>query len=152
MDDGRSDGYAIRKRLRLLQYDYGASGAYFVTICTKGRHNFFENDELKNILEMQWRELVEHFAGIELDVFMVMPDHVHFVVWINSKIEGLSCLPDLVKRYKSLVSVAWIRYMQQSGTKGTGKIWQVSYHDHIIRNELDLDEKREYILNNPIKG
>lgn len=79
-----------RRSIRLKNYDYSQAGAYFVTICTQGRDCLFgeiENSEMQLSLAGQavavcWPNLPRHFDNIELDEFVVMPNHVHGIVVI----------------------------------------------------------------------
>ncbi len=141
-----------RKRLRLANFNYGSSGAYSVTICTKGRQPFFTIPALCQIVESEWEALPHHFSGIAPDTLVVMPEHLHAILWIDDEVEGSPTLIDVIGGYKSIVSVAWLRYLKQTGMKGPYYLWQRSFHDHVIRNERDLQEKQQYILNNPIKA
>lgn len=139
-----------RKSLRLAGYYYGTSGAYSVTICTEHRQPYFKQPMLEQILKEEWINLPQHFAGITPDVLVVMPDHIHGVVWIDEEVENAPTLDKLIGGYKSITNVLWLRYMKKTGTKGSWKLWQRSFNDHIIRNEQDLREKQNYALNNPI--
>ena len=68
---------------RLKNYDYSSNGAYFVTICTKNRQNFFgeiTNGKLSNIKQTQiakkcWFDLPNHYPNCVLDKFVIMPNH-----------------------------------------------------------------------------
>jgi len=83
--------YPQRKSPRKRGYDYSQSGAYFVTICTYNRARLFGkivNDEMQlndigRIAEASWGEIPHHFAGVELDCYVVMPNHVHGIILIN---------------------------------------------------------------------
>jgi REP element-mobilizing transposase RayT len=141
-----------RKSLRLRDYDYGSSGAYFVTLCTRRRQPFFVIPALRQILEAQWEALPYHFLGITPDTFMVMPDHLHAILWIDANVRRSPNLSEAIGGYKSIVSVAWQRYLEREGLEDTRLLWQRSFNDHIIRNEQDLQVKRKYILDNPIKA
>jgi REP element-mobilizing transposase RayT len=141
-----------RQSLRLSDYDYGSSGAYSVTICTRKRQPFFTIPALRQILEAQWEALPLHFVGITPDTLVVMPDHLHAILWIDAEVKGSPDLSEVIGGYKSIVSVAWLRYLKREGVKGPGQLWQRSFNDHIVRNERDLQEKQKYILNNPIKA
>ncbi len=76
---------------RLQGYDYSQAGAYFVTICTEGRKQFFGkmvNGEIKlnnmgNIVTQAWHELPNKFSSIRLDEFIIMPNHIHGILWIR---------------------------------------------------------------------
>ncbi|GEM_PF-3146433 len=80
-----------RKPNRMLQQDYSAPGAYFVTICTLGMVEHLgdtdsgrmELNDFGIIVETQWRWAFDHFDGIETDAFVVMPNHVHGIVFIT---------------------------------------------------------------------
>jgi hypothetical protein len=71
-----------RKSMRLPEYDYSLPGAYFITACTKRREILFETPDAKLAVESAWDSLLDIFANIELGEFVVMPNHVHCIVWI----------------------------------------------------------------------
>lgn len=94
-----------RRSIRLKGYDYARAGAYFVTICTKGREHLFGRiekgtvfpSEQGRIAERCWRHLSDHFWEVELDEFVLMPNHVHGIIIINHANEfnvGAKHLPD----------------------------------------------------------
>jgi REP element-mobilizing transposase RayT len=86
-----------------------------------------------------------------LDSFVIMPDHVHFIVWLSPKEGTLSpSLGDVVGTLKCITAVKWSCHLKATGNHQPGKLWQDRYYDHIIRNENDLNIKRQYIQNNPI--
>ena len=80
-----------RQSIRLDEYDYSQSGAYFLTICTEGSIPIFgtiENGEMflndfGKIAYCQWQKIPERFAIVELDVFQIMPTHMHGIVFIH---------------------------------------------------------------------
>lgn len=72
-----------RRSIRLKGYDYHNAGAYFVTICTKNRECVFEDPIVIGIINDVWKALPSWFPTIKLDEFVIMPNHVHFVVWIT---------------------------------------------------------------------
>jgi REP element-mobilizing transposase RayT len=72
-----------RRSIRLKGFDYHNAGAYFVTICTKNRECVLEDPIVNGIIHDVWYALPSWFPTIELDEFMVMPNHAHFVVWNN---------------------------------------------------------------------
>lgn len=71
-----------RRSIRLKGYDYRNAGAYFVTICVENRECLLDDPILRAIINDVWRALILWFPNIELDEFVIMPNHVHFVVWI----------------------------------------------------------------------
>ena len=77
-----------RRSIRLQSFDYAAAGAYFVTICAQGKECLFgavvdgvmtENDAGR-MVQSVWSGLPERFPGMETDSFMVMPNHLHFIL------------------------------------------------------------------------
>lgn len=80
-----------RKSPRLKGYDYSSEGMYFVTICTYQRDLIFgdvvdgemELDKLGKIVQWHWFDLPSHFPSVDLDMMVVMPNHIHGIVAIN---------------------------------------------------------------------
>ena len=81
-----------RKQLRIKGYDYSGYGPYFITICTKDKRcTFGEVDGSKmklnplgEMVEKWWNELTNKFPNIELDQFIVMPNHFHAIIVLNA--------------------------------------------------------------------
>lgn len=104
-----------RKSPRLQAYDYAQSGAYFVTICTHQRQCWFgyiANEEMRysglgEIAALRWLALPEHFPTVELDLWVVMPNHVHGIVVLHE--DGSARLTDVIGNYKAAVTRAWRR-------------------------------------------
>ncbi len=71
-----------RKPTRPPGYDYSLPGAYFVTACTRNRQFLFETRAAKLAVESAWHSLSDIFANIELGEFVVMPNHIHGIIWI----------------------------------------------------------------------
>ena len=71
-----------RKSIRLRGYDYTRAGAYFITICTHHRECLFDDQVLRSVVETQWRLLPIHFTHLQLDEWVVMPNHLHAIVVI----------------------------------------------------------------------
>jgi REP element-mobilizing transposase RayT len=80
-----------RRSIRLPTYDYAQGGAYFVTICSYERRCVFgrvidgqvQVNEIGAIIEEEWfRSPI--FRKIVLDAFVVMPNHIHGIVFIDS--------------------------------------------------------------------
>ncbi|MBN2542091.1 transposase [bacterium] len=77
-----------RKRLRKPGYNYALPGPYYVTICTFERQEFFENEMNREIVNSVWESLPDHH-DVRLDGFVVMPEHLHFIVWVyNAEIDN----------------------------------------------------------------
>ncbi|MCL4558372.1 MAG: hypothetical protein M1491_07055, partial [Deltaproteobacteria bacterium] len=73
-----------RKTIRLKGWDYSNAGAYFVTICAYKKRCIFENIIVASIIKEQWEELPKKFNCIDLDEFVIMPNHLHCILWIKS--------------------------------------------------------------------
>ena len=155
-----------RKSLRLKDYDYSQNGYYFVTICTKDGKEYFgkikDNEMILNRVgetaKKKWLEIPEHFEDVRLDEHVIMPNHVHGIVIIDSEdpvgnrhacsLQGRQYqkLPVVIGSYKSAVT----HELNQMQNKLHFK-WQKSFYDHIIRNDKSLDRIRKYIRYNPLK-
>ena len=137
---------------RMKGYDYSSAGAYFVTLCTHRRAWLFDNPQLRALAEEVWRELPERFACVELDAFVVMPNHIHGIICLLESTEADGARPDLnaiVGAMKSLIAVRWLAWIRENDPDRPGRIWQRGYYERIIRNERQLDAVRQYIENNP---
>ena len=85
-----------RRSIRLQFYDYSASGAYFVTVCTQERRCLFGDavdgvvqlNDAGRAVERSWLAIPQHFPHIDLDAFVVMPNHVHGVIIIGDRPVG----------------------------------------------------------------
>ncbi len=81
-----------RRSIRLPNYDYSQSGLYFITICTHNRECLFGDvvdgkmilNEFGNVAQQCWLEIPQHFEHVELDAFVVMPNHVHGIIVIKN--------------------------------------------------------------------
>jgi REP element-mobilizing transposase RayT len=141
-----------RRSIRLKDFDYSFPGAYFVTIVTCNRSNLFGEmeNEIVNLNQTgklvcnEWLRLQTRFPGVEIDEFVIMPNHLHGVIIMNPS-ESKPTLGSIVGSFKSSTS-RLINALQK--IKGI-PVWQRNYYEHIIRNKEDLNRIREYIANNP---
>ena len=155
-----------RRPLRLKEYDYSQAGAYFVTVCAGRRKTLFgeivkEGTRLNHFgmaVKKCWEDLPRHYHFLQLDAFLVMPNHIHGILMItgNSNVGAgfkpaptskRHALPEIIRALKTFSAR---RINEIRGTPGT-PVWQRNYYEHVIRNEIDLEEIREYIQNNPFK-
>jgi REP element-mobilizing transposase RayT len=159
-----------RRSVRLKGYDYAQAGAYFVTICTHDHFLFFEDETTRTVAEQCWLEIPQHFPYVELDEWVVMPNHVHGILIITSEGGGVQwnaptavasadqgvqlnaptsisphrgTLAVIIRTYKAAVTTL----CKRSGQDGFA--WQRGFYEHIIRNERELNAIRQYIANNP---
>ena len=94
------------------------------------------------IVRTTWDHLPTRFPGVELDAFVVMPNHIHGIIVLTS---GGPTLGQIVGPFKSLSARAVNRELNRHGP-----VWQRGYYEHIVRSEDDLNRIRRYIETNPI--
>ncbi len=139
-----------RKDIRLKEYDYSRCGVYFITVCCQNRMPLFDQEEAKTMVELWLRKIEEKFLNSVLDMFVIMPDHVHFILIKTDSDEVV--LGSIIRWFKTMTTNAYMKGVKDSHWQPfEKKMWQRNYYEHVIRNEKDLNEKREYITNNPIK-
>jgi REP element-mobilizing transposase RayT len=143
-----------RQPMRLQRYDYAQAGAYFITVCTHGRTCLFgtivdhemRSNQAGAILKQTWSNLIAHYQNVDLDEFVVMPNHVHGIIVLSDASPARHGLPEIVRGFKSF-SARGVNEVR--GTRGP--LWQRGYYEHVIRNETALNGIREYIVNNPAR-
>ncbi|MGY6560114.1 MAG: transposase [Nitritalea sp.] len=153
-----------RKSIRLKGYDYSQAGLYSVTICCQNKlcrfgqiknHEMILN-EMGEIAYQEWLALPERFVHVELDVFQIMPNHMHGIIQLTDDLQAEPIraegnripLGQIVGAYQSLVSNGCLP-IYKSRNEFMGKLWQRDYYDHIIRDEKSYQRIADYIRNNP---
>ena len=151
-----------RKPTRLKGYDYSLPGAYFITICTQNRVKLFEMETVgndlcvvpspKNQIIHKWlKETENKFNNIKIDKYVIMPNHIHVIVVITERHAGRA-LQDVMKWFNTMTTNEYICMVKDDKFKPFDrKLWQKSYHDHIIRDEKDYLKIWKYIDENPLK-
>lgn len=159
-----------RRSIRLKGYDYTQPGAYYITLCTQARQCLFGDvvagkmrlNSLGYIAFTYWQKIPVHFAHLQLDVFVVMPNHLHGILVIrdtpikaqlgdNSTTEKFGkpvrgSIPTVIRSYKAAVTK---QINLICNTKYTSLIWQRDFYEHINRDEQSLETIRRYIAENP---
>ena len=148
-----------RRSIRLRGYDYSRGGAYFVTICTDRGRCLLEHGGVREMIGSTWQALPGRFERVTVDAFIIMPNHVHGVVFLaprtppcgsNSTSSPPTSLPDVVQWFKSLTTARYRQAIRDSAWHPFGgHLWQRNYYERIIRNDDELFQIREYITNNP---
>ena len=69
-----------RRSIRLCGYDYSEEGAYFITLCAHNREMVFEDEGYRKIVEKYWFALPRHYPHVELDEYVLMPNHIHGII------------------------------------------------------------------------
>ena len=158
-----------RRSIRLKGYDYSHEGAYFITTCTFKNALLFVKERYCNIVKQCLLEIPVHFPNIELDAWIIMPNHVHAILVINDRIEqikrrGTACraptstyerfgkptmgsLPTIIRSFKSAATKRINAIRETPGTR----VWQRNYYEHVIRNDEEFNIRRRYLLDNPVR-
>ena len=178
-----------RRSIRLHSYDYALPGAYFVTLCAFRKQCIFgcvvedrmDENACGKIAREQWLESARIRRELELDAFIVMPNHLHGILWIlGPKGEhvgpsGARPGPNAIRSHEpgrtpfgptnripamrphSLAS--WAAGFKSAVTsrirrlwnRPRAAVWQEDYFERVIRDENELFRIREYILSNPAR-
>ena len=168
-----------RRSIRLKGYDYTQAGAYFVTLCTWQRECLFgeivggkmQLNDCGRVLEEEWLHTAVVRPNVDLDAFVIMPNHMHGIIVICDNPVGASrrlaptdtsrrlaptgasprivagSLGAMIGQIKSITTK---RINALRHTPGQA-VWQRNYHDHIIRSETALNNIRQYIAHNPMR-
>ena len=153
---------------RWADWDYGAEGAYFITICTAQREHYFGNiengvmhySELGEIAVQEWIKSAALRPDMQLDMdcFQVMPNHIHGIVVIGVDCrDGVDCKDAMHgvstgPQQKNLASI--VRGFKSAVTMQARKLnipfdWQARYHDRVIRDDEEFRRIAAYIEQNP---
>ncbi|MGE4157876.1 MAG: transposase [Planctomycetota bacterium] len=168
-----------RKSLRLPGFDYTTANPYFVTVCVQRRECLFgeigggamHENIVGRMVRATWDELPQRFPHLTLDAFVVMPNHVHGILFLNLSVAGAElALPSNASRlpnaggaspaptpkrslgevmgcFKSLSAISVNRHLGRLGYP----LWQRNYYEHITRDETALEKFRGYIRSNPLR-
>ena len=137
-----------RKNHHLPISVYNYTGLFFITICTCNKSPLFGqivNDKLfpspYGLITIQVIEKYKtYYMGLDIRQYVVMPNHVHLLIFQQQTGNNSISLHDFIRRLKGQAS------------KGCGiSLWQRGYYDHVIRTENDMYMVMEYIQNNPRK-
>lgn len=142
---------------RLSGYDYVTPGWYFITICTQKRTRMFGavrngkmiTNSYGEIVRTCWTDLPNHYHNIQLDEFIIMPDHIHGIIQITPAALSSSkpySLSEIVRGFKTFSARRINEYRNVKGMP----IWQERFYDRIIVDDNAILKIRRYIQNNPI--
>jgi REP element-mobilizing transposase RayT len=161
-----------RRSIRLRDWDYASGGLYFLTICADKARCIFgrvhdggvQLNRLARIVEDQWTISVQLRRYLDLDAYVIMPNHMHAVVAFldqrgdEPRVEmGARSAPLRGMQPRSLSS--FIAGFKASCTRSTREmlpgfrlpVWQRNYYEHVVRDERDLERIRGYIAANPAR-
>jgi putative transposase len=174
--------------VRLRGWDYRSAGAYFITIVTHDRHSLFgaiiadrvELSPYGEAVQGEWLLSADIRKEMELDEFIVMPNHLHGIVWIMDQIgpgttvgahsdarlpmgadratpvgaHGRAPLqrpPRSLGAFVAGFKTASIKRINAIRRTPGLPVWQRNYYDRVIRDERELFTIREYIRDNPLR-
>jgi putative transposase len=149
-----------RRSIRLRGYDYAQAGAYFVTMCAQGRAPRFATIEPSSLrlsaagrmLDVWWRKLPDKFLTVALDTYVIMPDHMHGIVWLQPANDDGPTLARLMQWFKTMTTNAYIRGVRdEEWPPFDRRLWQRDYYEHIVRDQAALERIRAYINANPAR-
>ncbi len=197
--------FKMEKQYRKFGYDYSKNGYYFITICTKDRVNLFRDintispvgtdlcvcssnkkeeilgdiNPAGQMIAKWWCEIPKKFKSIEIDKYMVMPNHFHGILIINKEnnnvgisnnsinkqeqthrsvptiidhnvFGNVGLLGQSIQWFKTMTTNEYIKNVKQNNwLKFKKQLWQSRFHDRIIRSEKEYWAKRIYVDNNP---
>lgn len=161
-----------RRSIRLQGYDYAQAGAYFVTICALHRQCIFGEirgsiihlSPFGQVAEAEWMRTAELRPYVDLDAFIVKPNHMHGIIVLNRDSLDIDAgtarraptgerfgapvvgsLPTIVRAFKGATTNRINAVRNSPGAP----IWQRNYYEHIIRNDRALERLRDYVAGNP---
>jgi putative transposase len=169
-----------RRSIRLRGYDYSSVGAYFVTVCAYDRECLFGTveggrvrlNDYGLVARREWLRSAAHRPEIELEAFVVMPNHVHGIVIITdnepvgaqrvappgrvgAENVGAEHVPPLHRTSGSLGSfvagfkMAVTKRINEMREAPGAPVWQRNYYERIIRDDDEAMAIRAYIYENP---
>ena len=154
-----NNDFPERKPNRLKDFDYGAGYAYFITVCTQNRNKTLsvivgegsalprltkQGEIIKNLIE----NVPPNYMNFSIDYYVIMPNHIHMLITVVD--DGRANPSPTITSF-----IGWLKFQATKEIyRITGdsnqKIFQRSFHDHVIRNKRDYEEVSKYIYENPI--
>lgn len=166
-----------RRSFRLRGYNYATPGAYFVTVCVQNRVCLFGDvgdgvmwlNDSGRMIQTTWEAMPHRFPTIELDAFVVMPNHFHAIVTLHPRcIDSIGetsssrgridmetsmtqqTMTSIVGAFKSITTHAYIDGVRNNDWPPfERRLWQRNYWEHVVRGEGELGRLRAYINTNP---
>jgi len=167
-----------RRSIRLPGYDYSQTGAYFVTICAHQKKHLFgeviegevKTNEIGEMIWLYWDHLPRRYPNIEIDKFVLMPNHIHGIIRIVEPVRAIHESPRKTSRdsvgavhepplRRKMLLAKIIGYFKMNTAKRINEmrglagvpVWQRNYYEHIVRNDDELNKIRDYIVTNPLR-
>lgn len=156
----------------LKNFSYSSPGYYFVTVCTHNKVKYLSEIKTKTtvgaihespettltpqgeIVDAVIRSVPERF-GVKIDKYVIMPNHFHAIIIVPDN-DNTRAILESPLRKRNIIDMV-IGYIKMNSSKQihltmpNQKLWQRSFHDHVIRGEKDYLKIYEYIENNPVR-
>jgi len=157
------DQHRRQNSLRYQGYDYSQAGGVFLTVCTHHRQHLFGNvvdGEMVHspagaLANDRWRAVTDRFPDVAIDEFVVMPDHVHGIVWtgITAPVTGRGTTAGgVIRWFKATVHAGYRNGVNQAKWPAYDHhLWHRGFNDHILRDDTELERIRHYIASNPAR-
>jgi putative transposase len=171
MENARNQ--SIRRSIRLPGFDYSSPGMYFMTICTAQRrcmlgHIYEDKSVLSQIGEVVrtcWLEIPFHFSNLEMEAFVVMPNHLHGILIVHPGRQNLKSqnepkefieafgkpvvgsIPTIIRSFKAAVT----KRVRDAGLLHDGPVWQRGYFERVLRDSREFINAKDYIIKNPLR-
>lgn len=158
---------AHRRSIRLPGRDYSWPGTYFLTICTAQRksilgrieHGAMRENVLGRLVRAHWMEIPGEFAGVELDAFAVLPNHMHGMIHLHRKVAAneeqykraefakpqTGSIGWIVRSFKARVTWEARQVLQRPQFV----VWQRNYFERVVRSGNEYEDVFRYICDNP---
>ena len=137
--------FYARKSPRIPGFDYSSPNYYFVTICTYEKKCIFgEKGHLNKLGQIAQEEMVNissHYDHVSVDNFIIMPNHIH-AIFVLEETQQKKDMNEIIGGYKSGVTRRIRKICPNM------RVWQRSYHDHIIRNQREYEKIWLYVQYN----
>lgn len=175
MSQGKFQNKYRISSIRAQWWDYGWNGAYFITICTQNREQYF--GEIQNnkmilshvgiIADLLWHQIPNHHKNVKLGDFVVMPNHIHGILIIDKKLNnanivetghalslsekpGSQRFQNIGKNtISSIVGSYKSAVTKHANRLGYTHQWQKLFYDNIIRDNNQYQRISDYIVSNP---
>ena len=157
-----------RSSIRLPKFDYSQPGCYFITICAFRMRCLFGRIENAHVLLSQtgfavrarWIDVPHHFPNVDIDAFVVMPNHFHGIVVVKERARRAvplqdrgeafqhpmpASIPTIVRSFKASVT----RHVRSQSRKSDIEVWQSNYFERVIRDGPEFAKNSHYICCNP---
>jgi putative transposase len=171
MENSRNQ--SARRSIRLPGFDYSRAGMYFVTICSAQRRCLFgqiQKDEsvlsqIGEVVKAHWLKIPCHFSNLEIEAFVVMPNHLHGILIIHSGQQNFEShdipqklmesfakpvagsIPTIIRSFKAAVT----KCINDERLTAGAPIWQRGYFERVLRDGREFVNAKDYIIRNPLR-